>query len=357
MNLNSPYLLSDHKKITKFNWLDRNKRQSITSQIGQKLLIIYSPCVSRLGWLQGWLDVLSARKIKPTLYSLTNEPTWDDLVRCTELLVPNSRIWGIGGGSVMDLAKLSTVPLRECSKKMDFLRPKKLNQQHRLWLFPTHYSSSAYVSSSATVIRGNCKISGLGLKAEKIFIDPQVLNSIPQEPWINGAIDTVSHFVEILCSTSPLNALRFMALEGWWKDFMNALNSKDFESLFSLSIYLYGDLFPLHSVSWPIHHLAHDLGPKLGFNHGRILKLLLPLFLEARLQNSNLQPCHHLLQEVSNWIGVISDFRISEKDYDSVWDSHLWEEHSWYDSSEIEEISYKEYVQNALNRLLKEVGC
>lgn len=353
MNLNSPYLLSDHDKITKFNWLDIDKKRSITTQIGQKLLIIHSPCAVRLGWLQEWLDALSVRNIKPTLYSLANEPTWNDLVKCSQLLVPNCRIWGIGGGSVMDLAKLSTVPLEECSKRMDFLRPKKLNQKHRLWLFPTHYSSSAYVSSSATVIRENCKISGLGLEAEKIFIDPKVLSSITQEPWINGAIDTVSHFVEILCSTSPSTALRFMALEGWWKDFVKALKNKDFESLFSLSIYLYGGLFPLHSVAWPIHHLAHDIGPKLGFNHGKMLNLLLPLFLEARLQNSNLQCYHPLLQKVNDWLGIISNLKICDNDYDFVWSSRLWQENHWYDSSEIEEISYKEYIQNAMIRLLK----
>ena len=332
--------------MKRLEWLKDSVKTSITSQAGRELLVIYSPCILKLGWLEGWTKIFQERKIKFNCYELNREPEWNDLVECRSKVSSKTRIWGIGGGSVMDLAKLASVDVCECNHKMNFLRPKKLVQKNKVWLFPTHYSSSAYVSSSATLIRDRKKISGVGLTVEKVFIDPKVLKSIPSEAWVYGSIDTVSHFVEILCSVKSSSSLRIMALTGWWDDYLKALGNRDYESLFYLAGFLYDGLFELHSVNWPIHHLAHELGPKLELGHGETLALILPLFLKARLQNPVYENLHSLLQSVNDWINMQAVRPLNDKQMTIFDNLNLWNKENWYDPNESSSsLEYKGYLR------------
>ena len=328
------YSLNNHGLMTRLKWLKDSVKTSITSQAGRDLLLIYSPCISKLGWLESWTKIFQERKIKFNLYQLDKEPHWDNLVECRSLVSSKTRIWGIGGGSVLDLAKLASVEVDECEQKMDFLRPKKLIQTNKVWLFPTHYSSSAYVSSSATLVLDRQKISGVGLTSEKVIVDPDVLISIPNQAWTYGSVDTITHFVEILCSIKPSNSLKLMALMGWWEDYLVALRNRDHDSLFYLAAFLYSDLFILHSVNWPIHHIAHEFGPKIGLGHGEVLALLLPLFLKARLANPAYENYNKILQAVDKWIELQSFNSMDQKQLSIFKNLTLWNKTNWFDPKE-----------------------
>ena len=334
MNRTSSYLIHNHPVLIKRKWLDQSVKISLTSQLGRELLLIHSPSVKNMGWLQDWLDILQTRTVNVITFMLNGEPHWHDLVECRAKLGSKTRIWGIGGGSVMDLAKLVSAEVSECDHKMQFIHPKKLIQKQKVWLFPTHYSSSAYISSSATLIRHQRKISGLGLRSEKVFIDPNVLKSIPIEAWLYGSIDTISHFVEILCSTKPSNSLRIMALHGWWRDYLSALDNNDYEGLFYLAAFLYSGLFELHAITWPIHHLAHELGPKLELGHGTTLALLLPLFLKSRIQNPSYKSVNELLKSVNNWIKLQPIPSLNEEQLIIFNNLNLWGQQNWFDLNE-----------------------
>ena len=350
MTITPSYLINNHANIIKRKWLEQSVKRALTNQVGRELLIIHSPCILNLGWLKEWMDVLHKSNINVCTYMLSGEPHWQDLIECRSKVGPRTRIWGIGGGSVMDLAKLASTEISECDHKMDFIQPKKLIQKQRVWLFPTHYSSSAYVSSSATLIRHEQKISGLGLKAEKVFIDPNVLKSIPKEAWVYGSIDTVSHFVEILCSTNPSNSLRMMSLNGWWHDYMNALEHHDYESLFYLAAFLYSGLFELHSINWPMHHLAHELGPKLELGHGATLALILPLFLKARIQNPLYEKLKNLLILVNNWINLQSISSLNEEQSIIFNNLSLWSQQNWFDPNEsFDGFEFKRYLMGQID--------
>ncbi|MEE2924163.1 MAG: iron-containing alcohol dehydrogenase [bacterium] len=346
MTITPSYLINNCAKMTKRKWLEYSVKKSLINQAGRELLIVYSPCVLNLGWLDEWMTIFQERSIKADSYKLDGEPSWNDLIECRSKISSKTRIWGLGGGSVMDLAKLVSVEVCECDRKMNFLRPKKLVQRHKVWLFPTHYSSSSYVSSSATLIRDRHKISGVGLTVEKVFIDPNVLKSVPEKAWIYGSIDTVAHFVEILCSVKSSDSLRIMALTGWWDDYLKALENYDYESLFYLAGFLYGELFELYAVSWPMHHIAHELGPKLELNHGETLALILPLFLRARLKNQIYENLYQLLHSVSNWINMQPISLLSNEQLVIFDNLNLWNEENWFDPNEsCNSFEFKEYLR------------
>ena len=91
------YSLNNHGLMTRLKWLKDSVKTSITGQAGRELLLIYSPCVSKLGWLEGWIKIFQERKIKFNLYQL-DEPHWDNLVECRSLVSSKTRIWELGAG-------------------------------------------------------------------------------------------------------------------------------------------------------------------------------------------------------------------------------------------------------------------
>ena len=51
------YSLNNHGLMTRLKWLKDSVKTSITSQAGRELLLIYSPCISKLGWLESWTNI------------------------------------------------------------------------------------------------------------------------------------------------------------------------------------------------------------------------------------------------------------------------------------------------------------
>ena len=151
--------------------------------------------------------------------------------------------------------------------------------------FPTNYSSSAFVTHSAVVLDDETKYKfsafGAGLRPDRAYVDPQILAFLDERRWKLSAVDILTHFVEIYWSMDPGNHLYFLSLKGWLEDFVRAVTLKDFEKLFFLSAHLMGGFFPLKYVNWPIHALAHSLGPREGIDHASSLSCLLPGFLDA----------------------------------------------------------------------------
>ena len=49
--------------MTKRKWLEYSVKKSLINQAGREL-IVYSPCVLNLGWLDEWMTIFQERSIK-----------------------------------------------------------------------------------------------------------------------------------------------------------------------------------------------------------------------------------------------------------------------------------------------------
>lgn len=257
----------------------------------RKTLIVHSRCFLDLGWKEIFQQGAEISSRKLSFFCQRDEPEVADVLEVSRMLQEFSCVAGVGGGGVQDLCALASLGCKTSEDLESYLyhgsgSPRVAQRKMGYISFPTNYSSGSFITKSAVVRRDHYKFSafGPGLKPDRVFIDPAVLSHLDQPGWNLSSIDILSHFVEIFTGTSMDHSLYFHSLQGWYGDLERALLQHDFERLFFLSSTLMGGFYPLQSVSWPIHALAHAVGPRLGIGHCAALSLLLPYFLDFYIE-------------------------------------------------------------------------
>lgn len=132
-----------------------------------------------------------------------------------------SVIIGIGGGSLMDFAKV----LRFCVSEPDWLTryldipledvPKNSVRQH-LVLIPTTAGTGSEVTGTATIwdFQNNKKHSFFGSKvyADVAIIDPELSSGAPWELTRDAGLDALSHALESIWNRNSTNETRSLAI-------------------------------------------------------------------------------------------------------------------------------------------------
>lgn len=125
------------------------------------------------------------------------------LVRAAEMKY--DRIIAIGGGTVIDIAKIMAVSSGEC---VDALYDNKdaLKKQHALVIVPTTCGTGSEVTNIAIVNRTRLGVK-MGLTSEEMFANdavliPELLRSLPFPVFATSSIDALVHAVE--SALSPL---------------------------------------------------------------------------------------------------------------------------------------------------------
>jgi len=117
---------------------------------------------------------------------------------------PYERIFAIGGGTVIDIAKILAVSGGE---DVDFLYDHKdqLEKRHPLIILPTTCGTGSEVTNISIINRTRMGVK-MGLAAEPLFADdavlvPELLQSLPFAVFATSSIDALVHAVE--SSLSP----------------------------------------------------------------------------------------------------------------------------------------------------------
>lgn len=115
-----------------------------------------------------------------------------------------NRIIAIGGGTVIDIAKVLAVSSGE---KVDYLydHKDKLEKKHPLVIIPTTCGTGSEVTNIAIVNRTRLGVK-MGLTSEEMFADeavliPELLSRLPFQVFATSSIDALVHAVE--SSLSP----------------------------------------------------------------------------------------------------------------------------------------------------------
>ncbi len=198
------------------------------------------------------------------------------------------RIIAIGGGTIIDIAKILAVA--ESSDTVDDLyerMPDGLKKVHPLTIIPTTCGTGSEVTNIAVVNRTKKGVKQ-GLVSPSMFADeavlvPEMLLSLPYKVFATSSIDAMIHAVESYlspnaCATSEAfskNALELI-LSGWeeaaaakddqaWKkhaaEFLRASN-------WAGIAFGYGGCAAVHALSYPLggtHHIPHGQSNQLMF--------------------------------------------------------------------------------------------
>ena len=202
-------------------------------------------------------------------------------------------IAGIGGGSIMDVAKLVAALLRSNQQIRSVVGIGKVKQRKtHLVCMPTTSGTGSEVSPNAILLdKENNSKSGIVspfLVPDSAYVDPALTLSLPPSVTAYTGMDALTHCIEAFTNRFAHPMIDVLALEGIrlitasLKIAFNHgedLNARSKVSLGSL----YGGicLGPVNTAA--VHALAYPLGSEFKITHGLANALMLPYVMEFNL--------------------------------------------------------------------------
>jgi alcohol dehydrogenase len=240
------------------------------------------------------LELLSARDLKAGIFDdLSGEPSFEDVDRCLASLREGDHdlVIGLGGGSAMDVAKVTAMMATNGGNLRDYIGVDKVQTPSLpLIQIPSTAGTGAEVTWNAifTDKQEQLKKAVVSpyLTADSAILDPVMTVSSPPRVTSASGIDALTHAIESYTSPKATMHTGMYALEAIRLISSNLrtayYNGKDIESRHGT---LMGSFFAGVSLAnagaGAVHALAYPLGGQFGTVHGLANALLLPYVLEV----------------------------------------------------------------------------
>lgn len=207
------------------------------------------------------------------------EPTTDQIDSLRDEVLANngmpSGIVGIGGGSIMDIAKASALMFKNEGSSVPYQGLNLIKNEGIYHLGVPTVSGTGAECSMTAVLSGPEK--KLGLKCEwtvfnQVILDPNLTASVPSDQWFYTGMDTFIHCIE---SKSGINYNIFsqaygdQSIELCKEVFLGdnaGQNPENDEKLMMAS--LFGGLSLTYSEVGACHALSYGLSVVFGMKHG-----------------------------------------------------------------------------------------
>lgn len=239
---------------------------------------------------------IGARGGTATVFSqVQNEPTFD-LLEVALSAVRDARatcVIGLGGGSVMDLAKLMAALPDQDRPAREYVGTGRLpGRPLPLILLPTTAGTGSEVSPNAILLDEvdhlKKAIISPHLVPDAAYVDPELTFSVPPAITSATGLDALTHCIEAYVNRTAHPMIDPLALEGV-RLIASGLcqacrNPRDAEARGLLAL---GSMFggmclgPVNTAA--VHALAYPLGGEFGIAHGLSNALLLPHVLAFNL--------------------------------------------------------------------------
>lgn len=224
-----------------------------------------------------------------TIYSdIKAEPTVNDFKKIRRLArsFKADSVVGIGGGSVLDMAKL-VATLHQSGQRVEDCFGTGLIRKKGLWLacLPTTAGTGSEVSPNAILLdeRDHLKKGVVSpfLIADAAYVDPKLTWSVPAKVTADTGMDALTHCIEAYTNKFAHPTVDIYALQGIRLIAANlekaVKNGHDVEAREALALgSLYGGLClgPVNTAA--VHALSYPLGGEFHIPHGLSNAILLP---------------------------------------------------------------------------------
>jgi alcohol dehydrogenase class IV len=262
--------------------------------------------------IQPQLDKLKEAGIEILInISVTSEPTFNDFDRIIDeakSFNPDS-VAGIGGGSVMDMAKLiaAFIELHKPVKEfvgIGLLKERKIH----LVCIPTTSGTGSEVSPNSILLDekdgGKKGIISHVLIPDSSYIDPALTVGLPADLTAYTGIDAFTHCLEAYANKYAHPIVDTYALKGITLIHQNLpkaiKNGNDIEVRSNVALgSLYGGMCLGPVNTGAVHALAYPLGSDYKIAHGLSNALLLPYVLEY-----NIPEAYERYAEIAKAMGI-----------------------------------------------------
>ncbi len=281
---------------------------------GKRVLVDTDKGVRKAGMADTVIDLLKKENFNVDVYDdLKAEPTADSVKSAVEFARRGryDLVVGVGGGAVMDTAKMSAVCLTNLGDPMVYVNPTedktKLPAKSKI-LIPTTSGTGSEVSSFSVVIEGLYKTwaASSNLFADVAIIDPMMVISCPPKQTAGSAMDVMAHNVEALIDREANPISDAQALEAtkivfkYGKRAYHAGDDLEARWHMSAAAMLGGMVITYPWIGGPAilgHCIAEALGPRWNIPHGAACGIALPYILQF-----NLPACTEKLASVSKQV-------------------------------------------------------
>jgi len=252
----------------------------------KKILLITDKVIRETESAKEFVSILSLNGFEVKVFeSEVKEPTVDmanasvDFVRSEK----EGIVIGMGGGSVMDQAKVASALAKNEGEVEDYVGVNKVpNHGLSLVLIPTTAGTGAETSKNAVFVgeKGKAVVSSSKILADLAVIDPIVTISLPPSPTAFTGMDALSHAIEGIMSLNCNPMSMAVALEAISLINTNLpiayLNGSDIQARFNMGIAatlgglaLNAGVVLGHSVAYTLDHFgaSHGLGCAIALPH------------------------------------------------------------------------------------------
>ena len=270
---------------------------------GKKVVVVTDKGVKKAGMADTATELLKKEHLDVTVYDeIAAEPTAQS-ERAAVKFGREGRfdlIVGVGGGAVLDTAKLVAVCLTNPDEVMTYVNPAedktKVSAKPKI-LIPTTSGTGSEASNYSVVIEGLYKTwaASSNLLADVAIVDPMNVMSCPPRQTAGSALDALSHNVEALIDREANPISDAQALEATKLVFKYATRAfhagDDLEARWNMSAaaMLGGMVIAYPWIGGPAilgHCIAEALGPRWGIPHGAACGVVLPYILQFNLASS-----------------------------------------------------------------------
>lgn len=248
------------------------------------------------GVLAPFLEELKSQGVEiATDESIVGEPTFDDFdkVLLDAKAFGADSVVGIGGGSVLDVAKLIAAQLKN-TQTLDEIKGIGNLKERKIYVacIPTTSGTGSEVSPNAIFVNELGEKVGIispYLVPDAAYIDPVLSVSLPKSITAATGIDALTHCLEAYTNKFAHPFVDLYALEGVRliaKYLKRACdNGADIEARSQVALgSMYGGmcLGPVNTAA--VHALSYPLGVEYHIPHGLSNALLLPYVMEYNIE-------------------------------------------------------------------------
>jgi len=269
---------------------------------GRQAVVVASRSMQRNGYYEKAVSLLEAAGLKTKGYfNYGLNPTFDEALHGAKFLKEISPDWviAIGGGTVMDLAKLMWVLYENVSigsiealqAEMDGL---EMGKKAKFVCIPSTSGSASEVSKSSVITNNENKrkvpIRNLGMVPTYAILDPEITLSLPKSITAETGMDALTHHLESLvsnnanpisdaiASSGAVDAIKWLPIA-----FNDGSNIEAREKMMFCST-MGGLAFSSSSLGLA-HGVAHAIGARLNVPHGLLNAILLPRVIRINTAN------------------------------------------------------------------------
>lgn len=243
-----------------------------------------------------FLNTLTSQGVEIVIdESIVGEPTFDDFNKTLEKAIAFNAdsVVGIGGGSVLDVAKLVAAQLKN-TQTLDEIKGIGNLKERQIYVacIPTTSGTGSEVSPNAIFVNELGEKVGIispFLVPDAAYIDPVLTVSLPKSITAATGIDALTHCLEAYTNKFAHPFVDLYALEGVRliaKYLKRACdNGSDLEARAQVALgSMYGGmcLGPVNTAA--VHALSYPLGVEYHIPHGLSNALLLPYVMEYNIE-------------------------------------------------------------------------